>query len=86
MDNDINTSCVRISNGAQLSIPYKPMVFASGESDKQSHTVELQFKVSNIQKYGNLITNITRYKGDKTYYENFKKQEKDGYDNYDIYL
>ena len=86
MDNDINTSCVRISNGAQLSIPYKPMVFASSESDKQSHTVELQFKVSNIQKYGNLITNITRYKGDETYYENFKKQEKDGYDNYDIYL
>ena len=86
MDNDINTSCVRISNGAQLSIPYKPMVFASNESDKQSHTVELQFKISNIQKYGNLITNITRYKGDETYYENFKKQEKDGYDNYDIYL
>ena len=33
-----------------------------------------------------MITNITRYKGDETYYENFKKQEKDGYDNYDIYL
>jgi hypothetical protein len=34
MDDDINTSCIKISNGAQLSIPYKSMVFASSESDK----------------------------------------------------
>ena len=87
MDNDIKTSCIRISNGAELVIPYKPMVFASGESDKQSHTVEMQFKISNIQKYGNLIRNITRFKNDEEYYLDFKEKEAKGeYDNYDVYL
>ena len=87
MDEDINTSCIKISNGAQLSIPYKSMVFASSESDKQSHTVEMQFKISNIQKYGNLIRNITRYVGDADYYKDFKLKEAEGlYDNYDVYL
>lgn len=87
MDDDINTSCIKISNGAQLSIPYKSMVFASSESDKQSHTVEMQFKISNIQKYGNLIRNITRYVGDADYYKDFKLKEAEGlYDNYDVYL
>jgi hypothetical protein len=87
MDEDINTSCIKISNGAELTIPYKPMTFASSESDKQSHTVEMQFKISNVQKYGNLIRNITRYKGDEDYYLDFKEREAKGeYDNYDIYL
>ena len=86
MDDEINTSGIKISNGAKLTIPYKPMVFASSESDKQSHTVEMQFKISNVQKYGNLITNITRYKGDEDYYKAFEAQREIGYDNYDIYL
>ena len=87
MDEDINTSFIRISNGAELTIPFQPMTFASGESDKQSHTVEMQFKISNIQKYGNLIKNITRYKNDENYYLAFKEKEKAGlYDNYDVYL
>jgi len=86
MDDEINTSGIKISNGAKLTIPYKPMVFASSESDKQSHTVEMQFKISNVQKYGNLITNITRYKGDEDYYKDFEAQRGTGYDNYDIYL
>ena len=87
LDEEINTSCIKISNGAKLTIPYKSMVFASSESDKQSHTVEMQFKISNIQKYGNLIRNITRYIGDENYYLDFKQKEAQGlYDNYDIYL
>jgi hypothetical protein len=80
MDKEINQTCLRISNGAQLSIPYKPMTFASNNLDSQSHTVELQFRIRNIQNYDNLIKNITRYKfgegddapTDDTYYEEFK--------------
>ena len=94
MDKEINQTCLRISNGAQLSIPYKSMTFASNNLDNQSHTVELQFRIRNIQNYDNLIKNITRYKigegddapTDDTYYEEFKAQKDTGYDNYDAFL
>lgn len=94
MDKEINQTCLRISNGAQLSIPYKSMTFASNNLDSQSHTVELQFRIRNIQNYDNLIKNITRYKfgegddapTDDTYYEEFKVQKDTGYDNYDAFL
>ena len=94
LDKETNTSYLRISNGAQLTIPYKSMTFASNNLDNQSHTVELQFRIRNIQNYDNLIKNITRYKfgegddapTDDNYYEEFKAQKETGYDNYDAFL
>ena len=90
-----NTSCLRISNGAQLTVPFKSLVFGSGVSGQISHTVEMQLRIRNIQKYENLITNVTRYKvspssglsyDDNATYEKFKEQMLTGYDNYDAYL
>jgi hypothetical protein len=96
LDKEINASCLRISNGAQLVIPYKPIKFAGNTQGEQSHTVEMQFRIRNIQNYDNLIKNITRYQfgegedapKDDQYYADFKAQrhDKDGYDNYDAYL
>lgn len=83
-DNELSTSCLRVSNGAKFTLPYEQMEFGSSRADQQSHTLEMQLKVSNIQKYGNLITDITRYQGDSTYYTNFQNQNV--YDNYDAYL
>jgi hypothetical protein len=62
------------------------MTFASNSAQNQSHTVEMQFKISNISKYDNLITNITRYEGDGDWYDAFKAQKDTGYSNYDAYL
>lgn len=86
MDSEINTSCLRISNGAKLTIPFQSMVFAAGVSGQESHTVEMQFRIKNIQRYDNLITNITRYKNDGEWYAAFKEQASTGYSNYDAYL
>ena len=86
MDSSINQSCLRISNGAKFTIPFQQMVFAAGVSGQESHTVEMQFRIRNVQKYDNLITNITRYQGDGVWYENFKAQKETGYSNYDAYL
>lgn len=86
MDTEINTSCLRISNGAKFTIPFQSMVFAAGVSGQESHTVEMQFRVRNVQRYDNLITNITRYKNDTAWYEAFKAQKETGYSNYDAYL
>jgi len=86
MDSSINQSCLRISNGARLTIPFQQMVFAAGVSGQESHTVEMQFRIRNVQKYDNLITNITRYQGDGVWYEAFKAQKDTGYSNYDAYL
>jgi hypothetical protein len=43
-----NTSCLRISNGAKFKIPFESIVFASGVSGKESHTVEVQFRIRNV--------------------------------------
>lgn len=97
MDSDLNTACLRISNGATLSIPYQTMIFGSSTAEQQSHSVELQFKISNAQKYDKLITNLTRYKykeneEDTTYkydtewYTAFTDPNQTDYDNYDAYL
>lgn len=95
-DKETNSTCLRISNGAQLSIPYDTMIFANNIVGQQSHTIEMQFRIRNIQNYDNLIKNITRYQfgeeenapNDETEYKAFKAQryEEGGYDNYDAYL
>ena len=85
-----NRTCLRISNGASLTIPIGNMVFAQLGSDVNSiaHTIEMQFKIRNIQNYSNLIRNITRYNNDT---ELFNKFYEDGvyktkYTNYDSFL
>lgn len=83
LDED-NQACLRISNGAQFTLPIGNMTFASNDSTQQSNTVEMQFKVRNIQDYSNLIKNTTRYKGDEDFYAEFIKQTE--YSNYDAFL
>ena len=83
LDDDNNT-CLRISNGAQFSIPFGPMTFASTDSSKQSNSIEIQFKVRNVQDYSNLIHNVTRYNNDEKFYEAFRAQTQ--YGNYDAFL
>ena len=86
-DDDSKTH-LRISNGAQFSINYDPMIFSSGIEGKNSWTIEMQFKVSNLKNYQSLITNYTRYPNDTQYWESFQAQMGDanGYTNYDAYL
>lgn len=83
-DQDTQQTCLRISNGAQFSLPIGNMTFASGDASKQSNTVEMQFAIKNIQDYSNLIKNTTRYKSDGKFYEAFLAQ--DEYSNYDAFL
>ena len=83
LDEDNNT-CLRISNGAQFSIPLGTMTFASTDSSQQSNSIEIQFKVRNVQDYSNLIHNVTRYTNDDKFYEAFKAQTQ--YNNYDAFL
>lgn len=83
-DATLGTTCLRVSNGATFHLPYETMEFGSTRADQQSHTLEMQFKISNIQKYGNLITDVTRYQGDSQHYQDYLAQNV--YDNYDAYL
>ena len=89
-DEKTNRTCLRISNGAQLSIPIGPMTFAGSTSGQVTHTIEIQFKVKNIQDYSTLIRNITRYKGDEDLFNLFYDTEqgtyKTKYTNYDSFL
>ena len=84
VDPETKQTRLTISNGARFTIPFKSMEFGKGTAGKESHTVEMQIRVRNIQKYGNLIANITRYENDTEHYNAFIKQTK--YDNYDAYL
>lgn len=88
-----NKTCLRISNGAKLSIPIGSTVFANpdGPQDtKQSHTIELTFKIRNVQDYSNLIRTITRYENDGDLYKAFYNEEtgkfNTTYTNYDAFL
>ena len=82
-------TCLRISNGAKFSIPIGDMIFAGNNDREQSHTLEFQFKIRNVQDYSNLIHNITRYKGDSEVFSAFYDNEhgyKTSFTNYDAYL
>jgi hypothetical protein len=93
---DNQSTCLRISNGASISIPLgiEKMVFQSGGTQTDSHALEIEFKVKNVQNYSKLITTYTRYKNDDlnwTDTEAFEaflnqKNDTDGYTNYDAYL
>ena len=88
LDDDNNT-CLRISNGAQFSIPIGHMIMNDANSTaNQSRTFEFQFKIRNVQDYSNLIKEYTRYSGDQAYWAAFTAQwdDPDGYDNYDAFL
>ena len=62
-DLETGNTCLRISNGAVFSIPLKQTTFATNTVTQQSHTFEFQFKIRNVQDYGSIVHNITRYKG-----------------------
>ena len=87
-----NKTCLRISNGAKLSIPIGKMRFAAenGTDTEITHTIELQFKIRNIQNYSNLIHNITRYNNDDELFSKFYDEENHSYltkyTNYDSFL
>lgn len=87
-----NKTCLRISNGARLSIPIGETIFANSSGNAAtdlSHTIELCFKIRNVQDYSALIHNITRYKNDSALYEAFYTDEtgyKTSYTNYDSFL
>ncbi len=88
-DTETGQTRLTISNGSKLTIPFKVMDFAQDASGKESHTIEMQIRVRNIQKYGALIQNITRYVGDDAeggWYDQFIAQKATGYDNYDAFL
>ncbi len=57
---DNKTTCLRISNGASVSLPIGTMTF-DGNSNP-SHTIELKLKISNVQNYDKMITTYTRYR------------------------
>jgi len=83
LDED-NQTCLRISNGAEFSLPIGQMTFNDSTIGKDSNSIEIQFKVRNVQDYSNLIKNVTRYSGDENFYNAFMAQ--DTYDNYDAFL
>ena len=89
---DKDRTCLRISNGASLSIPIGEMQFAKagGTDIETSHTIEIMFRVRNVQDYSNLIHNITRYVNDTAYYNEFYDEAtssyKTKYTNYDSFL
>ena len=76
-----NKTCLRISNGAQVSIPVGQMKFAAenGSSTEIAHTIELQFKIRNVQDYSNLIRNITRYQNDSELFAAFYDTQTNSY-------
>ena len=99
-DPDTKSTFLRISNGARFSIPFRPLQFGGNQEGIDSNSIEMAFKIKNIQKYNNLITNVTRYDipsgyneetgkpsgyiSDENKYQSFKNQTQ--YDNYDAYL
>lgn len=82
-----NTTCLRVSNGAEVSIPIGKMAFKDGSS---SATIEIQFRIKNPQNYSKVITKYTRYKtkdgnwNDENAWKAFKAQNE--YTNYDEFL
>lgn len=88
-----NKTCLRISNGAKLTIPIGRTTFANPNgqaSTEQSHSIEIMFKIRNVQDYSNLIRTITRYKNDenlyKAFYDDTTGTFKTSYTNYDAFL
>lgn len=83
-----NTTCLRVSNGAEVSIPIGTMEFDNGSANS-THTIEIQFKIRNPQNYAKVITKYTRYKfpngdTDDAAWAEFKAQK--DYLNYDEFL
>lgn len=98
-DDDTQTS-LKISNGASLEVPIGNLIFSGSNANELSNTIEVQLKLTNIQNYTNLITNVTRYKykdpeaigenssefKDTDWYNAFIDKNQTQYDNYDAFL
>lgn len=95
-----NVTCLRISNGASVSLPIGAMSFAG---NVPSHTIEMRMKIRNVQSYEKLITNYTRYQvisdpdklsspdidrswSDEGVFAEFLAQKATGLASYDAYL
>lgn len=90
-----NVTCLRISNGAEVSIPIGALEFDNG-SATSTHSIEIQFKIRNPQNYSKVITKYTRYKvsdeasaavqgwTDDAAWQAFNEQKE--YLNYDVFL
>ena len=55
IEDDDGRSCLRISNGASISIPIAPLKVLNSERPNNAWSFELRFKVRNIQEYATLI-------------------------------
>lgn len=88
MRDEDNKTCLRVSNGASLSIPVGKKAFA-GDTNA-SRSIEVCFKIRNVQDYSALIRNITRYKNDAELYKKFYDVNTatylTSYTNYDSFL
>jgi hypothetical protein len=55
-----------------------------------SHTIEIMFKIRNVQDFSKLLYNITRYKNDEALFREFYDEEREEYKttytNYDTFL
>ena len=101
-DKETKNTFLRISNGATFKIPFENLTFGTNSTSQQSNSIELAFKIRNIQNYSNLITNVTRYnipvtfdatgkpnsyRQDTEEYEvKFKAPDQKTYTNYDAFL
>lgn len=92
-DESTSKTMLRISNGASLSIPVGKMMFANSDGNAAtdtSHTIELNFKIRNVQDYSTLIHTITRYVGDtdlyKMFYDTATGEYLTDFTNYDAFL
>lgn len=56
VEDDDGRSCLRISNGASISIPISPLNILNTSTMTEALTFEFRFKVRNIQEYATLIT------------------------------
>lgn len=56
IEDDDGRSCLRISNGASISIPVGELDVLNSESMAEALTLEFRFKARNIQEYATLIT------------------------------
>ena len=88
-----NKTALRISNGAKLTIPIGKMRFSDAVGNATtdtSHTIEIMFKIRNVQDFSKLLYNITRYKNDEALFREFYDEEKEEYKttytNYDTFL
>jgi hypothetical protein len=67
LDEKTNKTALVVTNGAKVKFPLGTKRFGGSNQSEEAHTIEIMFKVNNIEKYNSLITNHTRYENDTAY-------------------